>query len=97
MKCPECQFDNREELKFCEECGTKFELECPACKANIPPGRKFCGKCGYNLQATKKPFHEISDNESLPLPHSTKKPSSDVAPVVGERKYVKGKGNLMVD
>ncbi len=26
MKCPECQFENREMVKFCEECGAKFEL-----------------------------------------------------------------------
>ena len=36
MQCPECQFDNREGVKFCEECGSEFEFECPACKANIP-------------------------------------------------------------
>jgi len=88
MKCPECQFDNREEVKFCEECGAKFELECPSCKANIPPERKFCGKCGYDLQVAKKPFHEISDNESLPLHRTTEKPSRDIAPIVGERKHV---------
>ena len=49
MKCPKCQFDNREEVKFCEECGSKFELECPVCKANIPLERKFCGECGYDF------------------------------------------------
>ncbi|MBW1820522.1 MAG: zinc ribbon domain-containing protein [Deltaproteobacteria bacterium] len=38
MKCPECQFENREGVKFCEECGATFELECPACKAKIPSG-----------------------------------------------------------
>jgi predicted amidophosphoribosyltransferase len=32
VKCPKCQFDNREGVKFCEECGDKFEVECPACK-----------------------------------------------------------------
>ena len=47
MKCPECQFDNREGVKFCEECGAKFELRCPNCKAKIPFGRKFCGECGF--------------------------------------------------
>jgi len=50
MKCPECQFDNREEVKFCEECGAKFELECPSCKANIPPEVKFCEECGAKFE-----------------------------------------------
>jgi len=49
MKCPKCQFENREGVDFCEECGAKFELECPNCEAKIPLGRKFCGKCGYAL------------------------------------------------
>jgi predicted amidophosphoribosyltransferase len=33
MKCPKCQFDNREGIKFCEECGAKMELKCPKCGA----------------------------------------------------------------
>jgi len=49
MECPDCQFENREGVKFCEECGAKFEFECPACKANIPLGSKFCGECGHSL------------------------------------------------
>ena len=35
MKCPKCQSENREKIKFCEDCGTELELECPACKAKI--------------------------------------------------------------
>jgi class 3 adenylate cyclase/tetratricopeptide (TPR) repeat protein len=49
MKCPECQFDNREGVNFCEKCGATLELKCPNCKAAIPPDRKFCGICGRNL------------------------------------------------
>ena len=50
MKCPKCQFDNREGVKFCEECGTSLELECPNCGARVSPGRKFCGECGQKLE-----------------------------------------------
>jgi class 3 adenylate cyclase/tetratricopeptide (TPR) repeat protein len=49
MKCPKCESDNREGVKFCEECGAQFELVCPSCKAKIPLGKKFCGECGQNL------------------------------------------------
>jgi predicted amidophosphoribosyltransferase len=49
MQCPKCQFENREGVKFCEECGAEFGLECPVCKANIPLGRKFCGECGHKI------------------------------------------------
>jgi class 3 adenylate cyclase/tetratricopeptide (TPR) repeat protein len=88
MKCPVCQFENREGVKFCEECGAKFELECPGCKANIPLGRKFCGECGYNLIPAKEIAEEKSETESLPSRPSTKKFSSDFAPIKGERKHV---------
>jgi predicted amidophosphoribosyltransferase len=50
MKCPKCQFENRERIKFCEGCGAKMELECPKCGAEIPLGRKFCGECGHDLK-----------------------------------------------
>ena len=66
MQCPKCQFENREGVKFCEECGAKFELECPACKANIPLGRKFCGECGYNFTISSEPLSkDLSFDEKL--------------------------------
>jgi hypothetical protein len=49
MKCPQCRFQNREGVNFCEECGAKFDLKCPSCKSSVPFGRKFCGKCGHSL------------------------------------------------
>ena len=49
MKCPHCQADNREGIKFCEHCGAAIELICPNCGASIPPDRKFCGECGQSL------------------------------------------------
>jgi len=52
VKCPKCEFENREGVKFCEKCGVKLELVCPTCKAKIPLDREFCGECG---QALAKP------------------------------------------
>jgi class 3 adenylate cyclase/tetratricopeptide (TPR) repeat protein len=49
MKCPNCQFENREGVKFCNECGYKFELTCPECGATNPVGSKFCNECGSKL------------------------------------------------
>ena len=51
MRCPQCQFENRDGIRFCEECGAKLEQACPACGDPIPPGRKFCGNCGQALTA----------------------------------------------
>ncbi|MEE9609978.1 MAG: AAA family ATPase, partial [Desulfatiglandales bacterium] len=89
MKCPKCQFENREGVKFCEECGAKFELECPACKANIPLGKKFCGECGYDLSKSteaaslKENEHDTQISESPP-----EETIPTRIPAVGERKHV---------
>jgi len=55
MKCPKCQTENREGVKFCEQCGAKMELSCPNCGANIPLGKKFCGECGHDLTLAAEP------------------------------------------
>ena len=49
MICFACQSDNREGVKFCEECGTEIALVCPRCDYRIPVGKKFCGECGQKL------------------------------------------------
>ena len=55
MRCPKCQSENREGIRFCEQCGAKMELECPICKAKLPLGKQFCGECGHELgEGTKK-------------------------------------------
>jgi hypothetical protein len=51
MNCPECQFDNREDAKFCSECGCEFEFECPDCASKIRAESKFCDECGYDIIA----------------------------------------------
>jgi len=50
MKCPNCQFENREGAKFCNECGFKFDLTCPACGTTNRVGSKFCDECGSELR-----------------------------------------------
>ena len=49
MICFACQSENREGVKFCEECGTEIALICPRCDHRIPVGKKFCGECGQKL------------------------------------------------
>ncbi|MBW2634405.1 MAG: AAA family ATPase, partial [Deltaproteobacteria bacterium] len=49
MQCFACQADNREGVKFCEECGTEIALVCPRCDSRIPVGKKYCGECGQKL------------------------------------------------
>ena len=88
MQCPKCQFENREGVKFCEECGNQFSVKCPSCKANIPFGIKFCGECGYDLKPTKDSSAQIPETDSLPSLSSAEISPSQIAPIVGERKHV---------
>ena len=95
MKCPKCQFDNREGIKFCEKCGLKLELVCRACGAKIPPDRQFCGECGRDLTLPSKPIpKELSSDEKLAkiqryLPKDlTQKILAQRDKIEGERKQV---------
>jgi class 3 adenylate cyclase/tetratricopeptide (TPR) repeat protein len=50
MKCPKCQFENREGAKFCLECGERLELKCPKCGKELILTAKFCDECGERLK-----------------------------------------------
>ncbi len=65
-----CGLDNREGVKFCEECGAKMELTCPGCGSIIPSGKKFCGGCGRSLISTQPPTPVASAPPSSPPPAS---------------------------
>jgi class 3 adenylate cyclase/predicted ATPase len=49
MRCPQCQHQNGETAKFCEECGAKLISACPQCGQQINPTAKFCPECGTAL------------------------------------------------
>jgi NADH pyrophosphatase NudC (nudix superfamily) len=66
MKCPKCQFENPEGIKFCGECGAKLEIICPNCNFSNPPQFKFCGECGHDLSLPSRPIlRELSFDEKL--------------------------------
>ena len=49
MQCPQCQHENSEAAKFCEECGTKLVRVCPGCGHEVSLRAKFCPACGTSL------------------------------------------------
>ena len=53
MECPNCQFENPKEMKFCGECGANLERICPQCRFSNLPQFKFCGQCGQKLYGGK--------------------------------------------
>ena len=95
MKCPKCQFENREEAKFCNECGNKFDVTCPECDASNRVGSKYCDECGHQLTITSTTTSQnLSFDEKLAkiqkyLPQGlTEKILSQRDRIEGERKQV---------
>jgi len=89
MKCPECRFDNREGVKFCEKCGAKMKLVCPNCEAKIPFDRQFCGECGHTLSKLKEaPPIDYAAPQSYTPKHLTEKILKARSSLEGERKHV---------
>ncbi|HEV2100713.1 MAG TPA: AAA family ATPase [Stellaceae bacterium] len=49
MQCVECQHENLELVRFCDECGAPLPTSCAACGHVNPPSAKFCNECGAAL------------------------------------------------
>jgi class 3 adenylate cyclase/tetratricopeptide (TPR) repeat protein len=89
MKCPKCQSENREGIRFCEHCGVAMELECPRCKAKLPLGKKFCGECGYQLtKPSETPQVDYSSPQSYTPKFLAEKILTTRSAMEGERKLV---------
>ena len=95
MKCPKCQFENPEGMKFCGQCGAKLERICPKCSLKNPSHFKFCGECGHNLTLPFEPspkdlsFDKKLDKIQRYLPKGlTEKILAQRDKTEGERKQV---------
>ena len=51
MRCPRCQSQNREGVRFCEDCGGRLVTVCASCGAELLPEKKFCGSCGSSVNS----------------------------------------------
>jgi Double zinc ribbon len=49
MRCPSCNSENPEAIKFCGTCGKPLKKRCAKCGSENPPQFKFCGECGAAL------------------------------------------------
>jgi len=103
MRCPHCGFENREAVRFCEDCGRGLDQVCPACAAAVPPGRKFCGSCGQALQPVRPVARTTSPDAYTPK-HLAEKILTSKSALEGERKQVtvlfadlKGSMELLAD
>ena len=59
MRCANCQYENRQGVRFCEQCGAHLqtisiekptEFLCTSCGFNNTKGAKFCEQCGNPLE-----------------------------------------------
>jgi hypothetical protein len=89
MKCPKCQFENREGARFCGECGHEFEVTCPECGTNNPDENKFCDACGYDLRKLEEVSPvEYSKPQSYTPKFLAEKILNNRSSIEGERKLV---------
>ncbi len=93
MICPNCSFDNPDNIKFCGECGNKFEKTCSDCGFSNPSQFKFCGECGAQISDSKVPdlssIDEKIDKIQRYLPQGlTDKILAQRDRIEGERKIV---------
>ena len=89
MKCAKCQSENREGVKFCEDCGAKMEVKCPSCGAFIAMGKRFCGECGHELKEPEKALPlDYTQPQSYTPKHLADKILTTRSTIEGERKLV---------
>jgi class 3 adenylate cyclase/tetratricopeptide (TPR) repeat protein len=89
MKCPKCQFDNREGAKFCGKCRTKLSVICPQCDSENPPENSYCDECGHDLREPKEtPAIDYSEPQSYTPKFLADKILTTRSSVEGERKLV---------
>jgi len=89
MKCPNCQFENPDSMKFCGECGCEIKSVCLRCNSTNPPNFKFCGECGHQLKDKEvAPPVDFSRPQSYTPKHLADKILTTRSAVEGERKLV---------
>jgi len=88
MQCPKCQFENRDEAKFCGACGHKLEISCPKCGAHNRVKNKFCDECGSNLKSVREISYQTVKIKSPPVSPSKETIATDTLTIAGERKHV---------
>ena len=51
-QCPNCTTPNRDDARFCTDCGTPLvsEIPCPSCGTANQPSARFCRYCGTPLK-----------------------------------------------
>ena len=91
MRCPRCDADTPEGMKFCIACAAPLTRRCPQCASANPAQAKFCGQCATSLTG-QTPTPDPSPAAEPPLSytpgHLAEKILTSRAALEGERKQV---------
>jgi hypothetical protein len=77
---------NRQGVRFCEDCGARLALTCPSCGAELLPEKKFCGSCG--APAAGQPSDRFPSPQADTPKHIAEKILTSKSALEGERKQV---------
>ncbi|HSB42803.1 MAG TPA: adenylate/guanylate cyclase domain-containing protein [Methylomirabilota bacterium] len=102
MTCSRCQSDNREGVRFCEECGARLVRSCASCGSELLPDKRFCGSCG--APTNPEPVERQPSAQAYTPKHLAEKILTSRHALEGERKQVtvlfadlKGSMELLAD
>lgn len=87
MRCPDCNFDNPEGIRFCGYCGTPLSNICPSCSHSNPLEFRFCGNCGVPLTPPETPDGLAKIQKYIPS-YLAEKIRQSKGRIEGERKNV---------
>jgi class 3 adenylate cyclase len=106
MRCPRCEADNPEGMKFCIECAAPLTRRCPQCDFANPPQAKFCGQCtaalsgpapAPSLVLPQPPLSYTPGHLAEKILHSKRAPEGERKQVTVPFADLKGSMELLAD
>jgi predicted ATPase/class 3 adenylate cyclase len=104
MKCPRCEFENRPQAKFCEECAAPLARACANCGTQLSATAKFCPECAHPVAGGTVTQPRFTSPGAYTPKHLAEKILTSKSALEGERKQVtilfadmKGSMELLAD
>lgn len=73
--CMGCGASNRDEARFCNQCGNSLARTCSGCDAALTPGARFCDGCGTSVVTAPDPNQSTSTLDRRPPGPPTMEPT----------------------
>src|SRR5262245_55492715 len=104
MQCPQCQAENPERARFCEDSGARLEVRCPHCGQAATPDQKTRASCGGSLVTAPATARPAPSPQEYTPQHLAERILTSRGALEGERKQVtvlfadlKGSMELLAD